>query len=38
LEEACQLKEDPHIDVVRRYFDACNSGALEDFKPTLAED
>ena len=32
------MKEDEHIDVVRRYFDACNSGALEDFKPTLAED
>jgi hypothetical protein len=24
--------------VVRRYFDACNSGVLEDFKPTLADD
>jgi len=33
-----EVKEDGHIDVVRRYFDACNSGILEDFKPTLADD
>jgi len=32
------LREDQHIDVVRRHFDACNSGVLEDFKPTLADD
>ncbi len=33
-----KVNEDKHIDVVRRYFDACNSGVLEDFKPTLADD
>lgn len=32
------MREDEHIDVVRRYFDACNSGVLEDFTPTLADD
>ncbi|MBI1394647.1 MAG: hypothetical protein GC151_01615 [Betaproteobacteria bacterium] len=32
------MNEDRHIDVVRRYFDACNSGVLEDFGPTLADD
>jgi len=32
------VKEDRHIDAVRRYFDACNAGVLEDFKPTLADD
>jgi len=32
------VNEDRHIDVIRRYFDACNSGVLEDFKPTLASD
>ena len=32
------MKEDKHIDAVRRYFDACDSGVLEDFKPTLADD
>ena len=33
-----EVKEDRHIDAVRRYFGACNSGVLEDFKPTLADD
>jgi len=32
------VNEDEHIDTVRRYFDACNSGLLEDFKLTLADD
>jgi len=32
------VNEEAHIDVVRRYFDACNTGVLEDFEPTLAED
>ena len=30
--------ESKHIEVVRRYFDACNSGVLADFLPTLAPD
>jgi len=32
------VNEDGHIETVRRYFDACNSGVLEDFTPTLASD
>jgi len=32
------VNEDKHIDTVRRYWDACNTGIIEDFKPTLADD
>ena len=32
------MNEEKHVDTVRRYWDACNSGILEDFKPTLADD
>ena len=32
------MEEAQHVDTVRRYFDACNSGRLEDFKSTLADD
>lgn len=32
------VNEDRHVDTVLRYFDACNSGLLEDFEPTLAAD
>ncbi len=30
--------ETRNIDVVRRYFDGCNSGVLEDLLATLAPD
>jgi len=30
--------EETNIAVVRRYFDGCNSGELEDLLPTLAPD
>ena len=30
--------EETNIAVVRRYFDGCNSGRLEDLLPTLAPD
>jgi SnoaL-like domain len=30
--------EETNIAVVRRYFDGCNSGKLEDLLPTLAPD
>ena len=30
--------ESDNIAVVRRYFDGCNTGKLEDILPTLAPD
>ena len=32
------MAEAANIQTVRRYFDACNSGILDDFAPTLASD